>query len=636
MRLGSRVVLITGSLVTFIITALFIIFLIRIDTQLDDQILTKARSVYKNVIITRHWLADHDGVLVRKKPGMKPNIFLPHPDLITNSGDTLLLRNPAMVTRELSQLSQSMGGDFSYHLASTNYINKQNKPDSFEEAALAYFEDSTRHTGVKEYYRIEDRDGVKHFRYFAPIYIKTSCLSCHADQGYEVGDLRGGISVLLNVKSILAAKKENIIIFITIAIISVTVLVILIFISIQKSIIKPLRIIEGSAQNIEEGNYNIDLNIHSPDEIGNLARAFQSMSDKIQRDTAKLKYSEWKYRSLIENSIESIIVIQSNGNIIESNNKMTKLTQYTNTDLKQKNFFELIDIKEKKSLPSEYFDVSGSNEHYETILISQNNFRIPVEVYSISGFNLSGMSDLSFVYVRDLSKRKQVEKYAIQAEKMFALGQLSSGIAHEIRNPLFALNNNIGFLNKHISHNQTFKEIYPDLKSSIERIHKIVSTILDYSKPHTPELKEVSINAIIEKSLTLIKKQFEKSSIKIEKQLSDDIPHILADSHQMEQVCVNLILNAKQAIGSKGTVTITTTFHSSDKVLLMIEDTGCGIDKDEIDRIFNPFYSTFKDGTGLGLSIVQKILETHQAEYSVVSEPDYGTTFTLILPIAKG
>ncbi|MBC8215681.1 MAG: DUF3365 domain-containing protein [Candidatus Marinimicrobia bacterium] len=635
MRLGVKVVLITGLIVTLIITTLFVIFITRIESQIDEQILTKARSIYKNVVITRHWLADHDGVLVRKMPGMKPNLFLQHPELITNDGDTLLLRNPAMVTRELSELSQSMGGDFSYHLASENYINTQNKPDVFESAALLFFEDSTKREKAKEYYRVENKEGEKYFRYFAPLYTEESCLNCHAEQGYKLGDLRGGISVIMNIESILKAQRGNIIIFVMLAIFSVTILVILIFISIQKSIIKPLRIIEDSAQKIEDGNYNIKLNIKSKDEIGHLAKAFQSMSEKIERDTERLKNSESKYRSLIENSLESIAVIDSHGKIIESNSKMTALTQYSNTNLKQINFFELIDKKEKQSLPSESIDVSGSNEHYETVLFSQNNMRIPVEVYSIKGFNLGVRSDLSFVYVRDLSKRKQVEKYAIQTEKMFALGQLSSGIAHEIRNPLFALNNNIGFLHRHLDENDYFNDIYPDLKDSINRIHRIVSTILDYSKPHTPELKEISVNQIIEKSLTLIKKQLEKSSIKIVKQLDNNLETVMADSHQLEQVCVNLILNAKQAIGSKGTVTIKTANHAK-KVHLIIEDTGCGIAKEEIDRIFNPFYSTFSDGTGLGLSIVQKILEEHNARYSINSETDYGTTFTIRLPMAKG
>lgn len=634
MRLSVKVVLITGLMVTLIITTLFVIFITRIESQIDEQILTKARAIYKNVVITRHWLADHDGVLVRKMPGMKPNLFLRHPELITNDGDTLLLRNPAMVTRELSELSQSMGGDFSYHMASEKYMNPENKPDAFETTALAYFQDTLLYDNVKEYYRIEDRSGVKHFRYFAPLYTKENCLGCHAKQGYKLGDLCGGVSVLLNVEPILKAQQGNLIIFVTLAIISVTVLVILIFISIQKSIINPLRIIEDSAQNIEEGNYKINLNIQSKDEIGHLARAFQSMSEKIQRYTERLKYSEEKYRSLIENSLESIAVVDSNGNIIESNSKMTVLTQYSNTELKRTNFFNLIDSENRQLFCSELLDVSGNDEHYETILHSRNDLSIPVEVYSIKGFDFDEMSDLSFVYVRDLSRRKQIEKYAIQTEKMFALGQLSSGIAHEIRNPLFALNNNIGFLNRHLKDEKTFKDIYPDLKDSINRMHRIVSTILDYSKPHKPELRAIPINRIIEKSLTLMKKQFENSSIIIEKQLGENLPDVMADSHQMEQVCVNMVLNAKQAIGSKGTVTIK-TIKQNNKVHLIISDTGCGIAKEELDRIFNPFYSTFSNGTGLGLSIVQKILEEHNAEHSIVSEPDYGTTFTIKLPIVK-
>jgi two-component system sensor histidine kinase HydH len=269
-------------------------------------------------------------------------------------------------------------------------------------------------------------------------------------------------------------------------------------------------------------------------------------------------------------------------------------------------------------------------EHYESILYTGDKLEVPVEIYLIRGFSLGGETDLSFVYIRDLSERKRVEQYAIQAEKMFALGQLSSSIAHEIRNPLFALGNNIDYLKRRFEGNATFEEIYPELRDGIDRLHRIVSAILDFARSHPLEFKEVVVDEIIEKSLTLVKKQFEKSAIRIETRFEDGHGKVEADPHQLEQVFVNLFLNAFQAMERTGILRIRTR-ALPDYMEVTIEDTGRGIPEEEIPRIFDPFYSKFPGGTGLGLAIVQRILEQHDAAYRVTSKVGLGTVFQILL-----
>ncbi|MBN2366358.1 MAG: DUF3365 domain-containing protein [Calditrichaeota bacterium] len=631
MKLTSKVILIIVSSVTLITSIIFYVIMHRFEDQLEHNLLTTARSVYKNILITRQWISDHNGVFVHSKPGEKPNPFLPQPILLSRTGDTLTLKNPALVTRELSELSQTMGIHFSFHMASQHFLNPINKPDAFENMALHYFQSGESDQTLKrEFYRTEKSNGHYYFRYFAPLFTHESCLSCHSEQGYKVGDLRGGLSILLSIDDFQEAKKDNLIFFIFSALAMVGFLSFLIFVALQKSVIRPLKQIEEGAQKIQQDDYNFRIQISQKDEIGHLARAFDDMRLRIQDYTSRLKISENKYRSLIENSLEAIFIIDSDKNILECNSKLSHLTKYLSEEIRQKNMDYLIDTHNTRQMKSTA-ETDEYTEHFETTLFSADRLKIPVEIYIIKDFSLGSETDLSFVYVRDLSERKKIEQYSIQTEKMVALGQISSGIAHEIRNPLFSLNNNLDYLYNRYKNRKEFKEIYPDLKSGIERIHQIVGAILDYARPHRPEFRQIDIHEILEKSIFLVKKQFEKSSTKIETYYSETNCHVEADPHQMEQVFINLFLNAFNAMEDTG-ILIIRTIPAEKYLLVEIEDTGKGIPEEDIDRIFDPFYSKSANGTGLGLAIVQRILEQHHAEWKVESAPYLGTKFLLFIP----
>ena len=631
MRLYTKIILIIGGLVSTLISILFIILILRINNQNEANMLSTARSIFKNILITRKWVSDFDGVFVHKQPGTEPNPYLPHPDLITETGDTLFLKNPALVTRELSELSKLIGGEFSYHLSSEKNINPLNSPDSFEINALRSFADHSIDS-ENEYYQIEEVDGNHYFRYFSPLYIDYSCLNCHSEQGYEYGDLRGGISVLISIDSYLEDSKSNLIFLITFAFLTIALMSAFIFGALQKTVIAPLKLIEESTQSVQDGNYISEVKVKSNDEIGHLSNAFNVMSNKIQRSTRELKLSESKYKSLIDHSIESIAIINNKGDILECNTKMSQLTGYSQTELRKIKISKIIDIDNKDNI--QFSSLTGGTnpdtEQFETILFTKDALEISVDVYRIKEFSFDQKNLFSIIYIRDLSERKQIEKYTLQADKMFALGRLSAGIAHEIRNPLFALNNNIEYINENTKKEIAFNETYDELKASVEKIQKTVSTILDFSKSHKTEFLTTNINDIIKTSVALVKKQFDKDILNIDLNLDDNIKSIKGDQHQLGQVFINLLLNSLQAIGKHpGSVTITTT-NNPKYLKITFSDTGIGISSEKLERIFDPFYSTFHNGTGLGLPIVQRILENHHATYKVESEEFIGTTFTIL------
>jgi PAS domain S-box-containing protein len=633
MRLATKITIIIFFTVTTIISVLFFVLGAHLNRQIENHLLTSARMIYNNIVIVRNWVAERDGVFQLKFPGDKSNPFLVHPELISVDNDTLIMRNPALVTRELSELSYKMGKGFSFHLASLKYINPVNKPDAFEKAALNSFPNSGFSEADSEFYRTESINGEEYFRYFAPLITQKSCLGCHAEQGYKTGDIRGGISIMLKTEKHKSAKREHLFFFFLTGVVTVFALAVPIYYSIKRSVITPITSIESAAQKIRMGNYNFQLNENKTDEFGKLAHTFNLMSERIKESTRRLSTSEKKYRQLNEHSFDAAAIVDVEGIIIETNSKFNHLSGFNFNELKTQNIYELIYMEDKIDLPKKP-DEFGQAEHFETKLNSREGIDIPVEIYIIKGFTLDDLENISFVYIRDLSERKKIEEHSLQTEKMFSLGQISAGIAHEIRNPIFALNNNLNYLKNNCPNNEPFKEVYPEFKESIQRIQKLVSSILDYAKPHELSFRDINIQTCIDNSVNLIKKQFEKSNCVIETHYDHRQQKISADTYKLEQVFVNLFINAMQAMEGNGVLRIATSIEGK-HLRVKIEDNGKGIKAKDLNRIFDPFYTTSEQGTGLGMAIVQRILNQHNSHFWLKSEENFGTTFHILFHLVS-
>ncbi len=629
MRLTGKIILLIGLSTTLILTLIFGILTAHYNKQIENTLLDNARILYKMVLTVRHWASDYGGVLVKKGPGTQINPFLPHPYVVTQKNDTLVLRNPALITRELSQLSKKMIGDAFFHMASKKYLNPANKPDAFENKALSYFE---THKGKKEFYGFERRNNHLYFRYFAPLYTERSCLSCHAKQGYKEGDLRGGVSIHISAEGFKKAQQENKFFMLISLLGTIFILSTLLYFGLRKTIIRPIESLTTAAEQLEAQNYAFHLAVprKASVEISKLFSAFLRMRDSILSSLSLVKISENKYRSLIENSPEAIGITDLQGKIIEINRRLLDLVETGKDDILGKTIQDLIDPKHIHYL-SDPIVSKATTRHYETYLIHRKGEKIPVEIFEIHDIRLTPQEQITFFYMRDLRLRKKLEQYSIQMEKMLVLGELSAGIAHELRNPLFALANNLDYLNNELKSHTTFQEIYPELQTSLNQIHKIVSAILDYASPHKPEFKHVDLLDIINKCLILVRKKFEKASINIRQEFHGSCFVILADPYQIEQVFINLFMNAFKAMHDHGELKIQGTCKNA-FVEIRITDNGIGMTAEQMKRIFNPFYTQFESGTGLGLSIVQKIMDQHHARITVKSAKNEGTTFTLVFP----
>lgn len=637
LKLTTRIILLIAMSNGIIISAIFSVLAMRSNQQVEKQLLENARILYYTIVTVRNWAANYGGVFVKKTDSVEINPFLSHPFLMTGEGDTLVLKNPALITRELSVLSAEYIGKTLFHLSSKKFVNPLNKPDKFELAALNYYDQHPHDSTHKEFYTFVHDSSGTYFRYFAPLYTTRGCLSCHGQQGYKEGDLRGGISIQIEANDYFAQKRKNgFFIFIS-SLFTIGILSFVVYQGLKSVVIKPIETYSNAAQLIESGQYHQPIPYCSSiPEINHLGHALESMRKSIIEYTSKLEESRNIYSGLIEHSPEAIAITDNDGRIIQVNSRFLSLLEEKNVKLIGQNLFEMIDAKNIKTLEDRN-PLPGKISHFESTLFLPSYDQIPVEVFEIKGLSIGNLADANFVYIRDLRFRKKLEQLSIQTEKMMVLGELAASIAHEIRNPLFAINNNIDFLKRQISGNEAFDEVYPELQESIGKIQDIVTSILDYARPHPPEKVRMNLLEIIDKSVLLVKKKFAKTHIHIKTGYEGLREHfeIKGDPHQLEQVFLNLLINAHHAMDDYGVVTILGKADSK-SITISIEDTGKGIPEAELEKIFEPFYTKFPGGTGLGLSIVKKILEQHGVTLSVKSEVGKGTCFSLTFQRVEG
>ena len=238
------------------------------------------------------------------------------------------------------------------------------------------------------------------------------------------------------------------------------------------------------------------------------------------------------------------------------------------------------------------------------------------------------------IIVDDITEFKGLLDQMIESEKLAEVGRLSSGIAHEINNPLAVIAYAAQLLGRETEPGSFSAEMLEQIESEIERLKTLTSGLLGFSRNSKAEFTKVDCNDIIHQVLTLIKYEVRRAGHSIDEQLGD-IPAVLADANQLKQVCINLITNAIQAMEQPGTITIRTTLHEKKAVHMDIIDTGPGIDAKQIEKIFSPFFTTKPEGegTGLGLYLCRKIAQEHNGDILVESAPGCGSTFTLVLPL---
>jgi two-component system NtrC family sensor kinase len=356
---------------------------------------------------------------------------------------------------------------------------------------------------------------------------------------------------------------------------------------------------------------------------------------------------------LIESSIDGIIGCDYDRKIIIFNNSMEHMLGYPKNMVSGRMFFyQLFSSREwekfQDQLDSE--ELGGEDKLFlsESTLISKKGEKIPVRLSAQILFQ--GNEEIGLVaFFRDLRKVKRLkQQFLDQAQylhqdKMISLGKLAASVVHELNNPLTGILNYVRLMTKILGRDslsteqiQKFQRYLDLMGSEVSRCSDIVSNLLAFSRKPKLEFSEVNINDLLQRSILLSKYKLTLQNIRIKTDLYPKIPEVLGDFNQLQQCLLNLIFNAADAMPDGGNLTIGSYFlPNKGLVEIKVTDTGRGIAREDLSKIFDPFFSTKKEGKGLGLglSVVHAIIDRHKGNINAESRPGKGTVFAITLPI---
>ena len=353
----------------------------------------------------------------------------------------------------------------------------------------------------------------------------------------------------------------------------------------------------------------------------------RNITERKQTEEA-LRKSEEQYRFIAENTVDFFSVINQNGDVSYSSpSHMKKL----GTD---RIYFENIHpddapfvcerfsymLKEKTPIICEY--------RY----MLENDSLIYLESRGIPFFGIDGECRHFFNTTRDITERKQNEDLLMKTEKLSVIGELAASIAHEIRNPLTSIKGFIQFLQPEILGNVVFTDI---MLSELERINFIVSELLVLAKPQNLHVKPILLHSMIENVVMFLEPEANLKSIKMIKELKNPSVAINCEENQLKQVFINIMKNSLDATSENGEISIQSKLLNDKEVLIRFSDNGCGIPKELLVRLGEPFYTTKEKGTGLGLLVSNKIIKDHHGSINIRSEINKGTIVDITLPIFK-
>ena len=380
-----------------------------------------------------------------------------------------------------------------------------------------------------------------------------------------------------------------------------------------------------------------------------LATANEELQTEIaerRRVEEALRHSEQHFRSLIRNASDVIVIIGQDGSIRFESDAVERVLGYKSEEVVGQDGFRFIhpdDVPRITAAFGELLCAPDSSMQVEIRALHRDGSARYVEAV---GQNLLRDPAVSGIVVnfRDITERKMAEEARQKMEeqlslsgRLAAVGELAAGVAHELNNPLSAIQAFAQFLASREDLDETTKSDVGTIYKEAQRATRITSNLLSFSRKHKPEKGFVSINEIVEKSLELHAYRMKVNNIIVEMELAPDLPHTMADFHQMQQVFANIITNAEQAMTdakSEGKLLIRTQ-KAGEMIEISFCDNGPGITEDNLPRVFDPFFTTkvVGKGTGLGLGICYGIVQEHSGRLYARSKLGEGTTFVVELPI---
>jgi signal transduction histidine kinase len=497
------------------IISAFYLFMLYRTAVFDEKMILKqaeqqARMLHKQILLTRQWASDHNGLFIMQRKGIEPNPFLELPVVTDSLGHSYYMRNPAMITRELSVYAQRDGLGY-FRVTSLKPVNPANAPDVFEKIALEAFD-----AGTAEVIDVDKSAMGRVVRFIAPLVVTESCLGCHARHGYGVGDIRGGLSITIPIDWAHDLINKNMKALLFIGVMSILIVTIALFLMFESLIVHRIK---------------------------NLSLAMERFPDESP--------AHYLLPSRFKDEIDTV-----SANFVLFCNRLTKSQE------------ELLATKAQAHL----------------------------------------------------------------GEKMASLGILTSGIAHEINNPLGGMLNCVKSMRENPGDLELNERYLPLLDKGLRQIETIMRQLLNFGRMEPLHLRKVNLRSLLDECTMLL--SYKLKNIDFINRIEVDGEHLL-DAEALKQIIINIGLNAIQAMPDGGKLTIACTMEAG-VLTLVFQDTGMGIAEENLPHIFDPFFTTkgVGEGTGLGLAVTYSLVQRMNGTITVAATLGQGTVFTITIPVA--
>lgn len=350
------------------------------------------------------------------------------------------------------------------------------------------------------------------------------------------------------------------------------------------------------------------------------ARLYRSLEEKAGEYQSLKDFSE----NIVESINVGVIVEDVDGRIVGWNKALVSLTGLKQTDT--------LDNRTQQVIPPELLQQLSESGH----LYKQPWNGLTVNFSATSLMDKGGSTRGRLIMIDDITERTRLEDQLVQNEKLTSIGLLAAGVAHEINTPLAVISSYSQMLRKEISPEDSRYKLLEKITRQTFRASEIVNNLLNFSRTNATEFAEVDIHQIINETLSLLEHQFKNARIRVLRELLADDPLTFGNAGKLQQIFLNLFVNARDAMADGGELRIYSEIIDS-KIEITVQDTGVGITRDNIKKIYDPFFTTKAagKGTGLGLSVSYGIIREHGGSISVESKTGVGTSFKLELPLVR-
>ena len=584
-----------------------------------SEAVDEARHYYTLNLHYRAWNSQLGG-LYASTAKIAPNPYLSHPkrDITMPDGTEYTLVNPAYMTRMVFDAIRNKPGlQVISKITSLNALNPANAPDPWEREALQAFDRGH----AREMSEKTVIDSKPYLRFIAPFMTEGDCLTCHAHQGYKVGDIRGGISIAIPLEHYLAANsamKTNLAG-------GFTMLWLL-----------------GCSGIVVTGRKHI----LQAEEVNRYRDQILEQLRESKRAEEALRDSNERFQRAFDNA-PTIMAITSmeDGRCLDINQRFLDISGFTREEVIGRTFVELgwITREEREGLLRELHESGGVNNRELThrtktgknIFLNYSGQVIPFD---------GGKHLLSIL--QDMTEHRMIEQQLFQSQKMEAIGQLAGGIAHDFNNLLQAINSFAFLVQMQLKEHDLSVQFAEEIAKAGKRAAELTMGLLAFSRKQPINPKLTDVNRIIEDTHKLLSRVLAET-ITFSIAYHPSPLMVMADAGQIQQVLINLATNARDAMPAGGALTIVTGRSTMDDTFIeqhgygargsyatiTVSDTGYGMGNETKDHIFEPFFTTKEQGkgTGLGLSIVYGIVKQHNGYITVASNPGAGTTFRIYL-----